>query len=99
MTPLSFLLRARRLVPRSLLGRSLLIILVPLVLLQAVALRLFYGNHLDVVSRRLTGAVAGEIAFVLEELRQRPDAADRDALIRRARENFGLEFRLGVAGR
>ena len=41
--------------PRSLLGRSLLMILLPLVLLQAVALQIFYGSHLDIVSRRLSG--------------------------------------------
>ena len=44
---------ARRVLPRSLLGRSLLMMLLPLMLLQAVALQLFYGSHLDVVSRRL----------------------------------------------
>ncbi len=44
----------RKVLPRSLLGRSLLMILLPLVLLQAVALQIFYGSHLDVVSRRLT---------------------------------------------
>ena len=51
MTPLDRGLR--RLVPRGLLGRSLLIILVPLLLLQAIALQVFYGSHLDVISRRL----------------------------------------------
>ncbi len=49
----------RKVLPRSLLGRSLLMILLPLVLLQAVALQIFYGSHLDVVSRRLTSARGG----------------------------------------
>ena len=49
--------------PRSLLGRSLLMILMPLVLLQAVALQIFYGSHLDLVFARLSGGVAGEIAI------------------------------------
>ena len=31
--------------PRSLLGRTLLIMLVPLVVVQAVALQMFYGSH------------------------------------------------------
>ena len=56
----------RYLVPRGLLGRALLIILVPLVALQIIALFLFYGSHLDVISRRLAGAVAGDIAMVVE---------------------------------
>ena len=68
--------------PRSLLGRSLLMILVPLVLLQAVALQMFYGSHLDIVSRRLSGGVAGEMAYTLELMRRYPDAADRDWILR-----------------
>ena len=54
--------------PRSLLGRSLLIILVPLIVVQAVALLIFYGSHLDLISRRLSGAVAGEIAQTIRLL-------------------------------
>ena len=68
----------KRLVPRSLLGRSLLIILLPLVILQAVALQIFYGSHLDIVSRRLSGAVAGEIASVLDLMRRYPGPRQRD---------------------
>ena len=62
----------RRLLPRSLLARSVLIILVPMLILQAVALQLFYGGHLDVISRRLTGGVAGDVAFVAELVRREP---------------------------
>ena len=43
----------KRVLPRSLLGRSLLMILIPLVLLQAVALQVYYGGHLNLVYRRL----------------------------------------------
>jgi two-component system, OmpR family, osmolarity sensor histidine kinase EnvZ len=45
--------------PRSLLGRSLLMILLPLILLEEVALQLFYGSNLDFSSRRLSSAAAG----------------------------------------
>ena len=31
-----------------------------------MALQLFYGSHLDVISRRLAGAVAGDVAMVVE---------------------------------
>jgi two-component system osmolarity sensor histidine kinase EnvZ len=80
----------RRILPRSLLGRSLLMILLPLVLLQAVALQIFYGSHLDVVSRRLSGAVAGELAFTLDAMRQFPGEANRDWILASARRQFGL---------
>lgn len=78
----------RKALPRSLLGRSLLMILLPLILLQAVALQLFYGSHLDVVSRRLTGNVAGELAYTLDLLDRYPD--DEDWILRMARDRFDL---------
>ena len=53
----------KRFMPKSLLGRSLLMILIPLVALQAVTFQMFYGSHLDIVSRRLSAAIAGEIAL------------------------------------
>ncbi|WP_037300056.1 ATP-binding protein [Rubritepida flocculans] len=56
--------RISALLPRGLLARTLIILLVPMVVLQAVALQLFYGGQLDVISRRLTGALAGDIGFV-----------------------------------
>ena len=42
-------LTLRALAPRGMLGRTLLIVLIPLVILQAVALWIFYGSHLDVI--------------------------------------------------
>ena len=82
----------RRVLPRSLLGRSLLMILVPLVLLQAVALQIFYGSHLDVVSRRLSSAVVGEVAYTLEMLRRYPDAADHAWILSKANSEFDLHM-------
>ncbi len=84
----------RRVVPRSLLGRSLLIILVPLVLLEAVALQIFYGSHLGVVSRRFAAAVAGEVAATVELLRRTPDARERDWVLAFAADKFGMAMRL-----
>src|ERR1700693_5908895 len=82
----------RKVLPRSLLGRSLLMILVPLVLLQAVALQIFYGSHLDIVSRRLASAVGGDIAYTLEMLRRYPDAADRAWILGKAGTEFDLDM-------
>src|SRR5579859_3178822 len=84
----------RKVLPRSLLGRSLLIILLPLVLLQAVALQIFYGSHLEVVSRRFAGGVAGEIGYTLDLLHRFPDPADRDWILREARDQFDFDIAL-----
>lgn len=62
----------RKILPRGLFGRSLLIVLVPMVVLQAVALQIFYGSHLDELSRRLAGAVAGEIGFMIGQMERDP---------------------------
>ncbi len=89
----------RRVLPRSLLGRSLLIILIPLLATEGIALQLFYGSHLDVVSRRLSAAVAGEIADTLDGLDRASDAAARDRIIARARQHFDLEMRFEPGAR
>jgi two-component system osmolarity sensor histidine kinase EnvZ len=80
----------RLLMPRGLLGRSLLIILLPLLILQGVALQIFYGSHLDVISRRLAAAVAGEIAFVAELMQRDPSAENRALLFREVAWRFDM---------
>jgi two-component system osmolarity sensor histidine kinase EnvZ len=72
----------KRFLPRSLLGRSVLIIVMPLILLQAVALQIFYGTHWEVVSRRLAAAVAGDVAIAVATLGRYPDEEDLDWLAR-----------------
>ncbi|MCW3476019.1 ATP-binding protein [Rhodovastum sp. RN2-1] len=84
----------KRFLPRSLLGRTLLIVLVPLVVVQAVALQIFYGSHLDVVSRRLSASVAGEIATTVELLQRLPGEADRAWVLQNAWEQYELAMRL-----
>jgi two-component system, OmpR family, osmolarity sensor histidine kinase EnvZ len=71
----------KRLMPHSLLGRSLLIILVPLVVLQAVAFTMFYGSYLDLVSRRLSFAIAGEVAQSIELMHRFPGSENRDWIL------------------
>jgi two-component system osmolarity sensor histidine kinase EnvZ len=102
VTPLD--LGLRRLVPRGLLGRALLIILVPLLILQAIALQLFYGSHLDVISRRLAAGVAGDIAMVVGLLERETQAEDRSWIFREAAWRLDLSLaheagaRLAVTG-
>jgi two-component system osmolarity sensor histidine kinase EnvZ len=84
----------KRFMPRTLLGRTLLIMLVPLVVVQAVALQLFYGSHLGLVSRRLSDSIAGEIAATMALMQQYPDPAERDWILDLARQQFLLGIRL-----
>lgn len=88
----------RYLLPRGLLGRALLIILLPLLILQGVALQLFYGGHLDVISRRLAGGVAGDVGMVVELLTRHPVEAERGWIFREAawRLDLSLAFEPGA---
>src|SRR5580658_5348397 len=84
----------KRLMPKSLLGRSLLMILIPLVALQAVTFQIFYGTHLDIISRRLSAAIAGEIAFTARLMNRYPDDEDHEWILARARDRLDLEINL-----
>lgn len=88
MAPLERMLRT--LMPRGLLGRSLLIILLPLLILQGVALQIFYGSHLDVISRRLAAAVAGELSFTIELLQRDPSPENRGWVFREVAWRFDM---------
>ena len=58
----------KRVLPRTMFGRALLIIVVPLVLLQAIATWIFYDRHWAAVSWRLSAGVAGDIALLIEAM-------------------------------
>lgn len=83
----------KRFLPRSLFGRSLLILVTPVVLLQIVATYVFYEQHWDTMSRRLSGGVAGEIAMVIEVLGQDLDAESREAVLNLAARHTGIRMR------
>jgi len=69
----------RRVLPRSLFGRALLIIVTPLIVVQLVTTWFFYDRHWETITRRLAGAVAGELALVVDRLATAPDTATRQS--------------------
>jgi two-component system osmolarity sensor histidine kinase EnvZ len=71
----------KRLLPSTFLGRSVMIILTPLILLQVVSTWIFYDRHWDTITRRLAGAVAGEVNMVIESMRQFPGKENEDRVL------------------
>ncbi len=61
--------RIKRLLPQTMFGRSLLLIVLPLVLVQIIATWVFYARHWEIVSRRLSADTAGDIGMVIDGLR------------------------------
>ncbi|RZO38990.1 MAG: HAMP domain-containing protein [Rhodospirillaceae bacterium] len=81
----------KRYLPRSFLGRSIMIIVTPLILLQIVSTWIFYDRHWTLITRRLADSVAGEIGFVVDEM-GRFEAAERVIWLSRAAGDLGFYF-------
>jgi two-component system osmolarity sensor histidine kinase EnvZ len=71
----------KRFLPRGLFGRSLIIIVAPMVLLLGVVTYVFFERDLDTTTRRLARDVAGDVALLVT-LEDSTPALERDALRR-----------------
>lgn len=83
-------LNLKRILPRTLYGRALLIIVSPLILLQIVSTWIFYDRHWDTITWRLASSLAGEIAMVMDAIRRNPE--DVDTIFRSAQLTIELQM-------
>ncbi len=88
-----------RLLPRTLFGRSLLIIALPMLLLQLIVAVLFFDRIWDSTSNRVVSALGGEISYIKDQMVQAPDDATRLRIAEQASHNLGMtvETRNGTA--
>lgn len=89
----------KRLLPRGLLGRSFLIIVTPLIVLQAVTSYIFYDRHWNSVTRHLLETMAGEVAIVAHEYEREPSAAERVWLTERLWRDLDLRLTYNANGK
>ncbi|HEY1301617.1 MAG TPA: hypothetical protein VGF07_14045, partial [Stellaceae bacterium] len=82
----------KRALPRSMFGRSLLIVVMPLILLQAIATWVFYDRHWAAVSWRLSTGVAGDVALTIDAMKLAGSPAARERLLRKAAAATDLGF-------
>ena len=80
----------KHILPRSLLGRSLLIIVTPLVLLQVVSALIFFESHWNKVSLRLARGLAGDIASLIDLMDENPGPENRKWIFDLAARNMGI---------
>src|SRR3546814_15624692 len=78
----------KRFLPKTLFGRALMILVTPLVLLQIIATYIFIDRHWETITRRLTAAIAGEIALVIDQLEREPGDQARIRIFGKANKNF-----------
>ena len=85
-------MRLRNVTPKSLFGRMLAIILVPIILVQIISVFIFYERHWDSVSRHMSSNLANDLGFLIDELGPSPSNEQRALSATRARQYFGIIF-------
>ncbi|HEX2760096.1 MAG TPA: HAMP domain-containing protein, partial [Rhizomicrobium sp.] len=83
----------KRLMPRGLFGRALIIIVAPIVLLQAIISYIFFERDLDITTRRLARDVAADMAMLvaLEDNNQSP-ARERLRALAARQLDYRIQF-------
>ncbi|WP_376803717.1 ATP-binding protein [Candidatus Raskinella chloraquaticus] len=80
-----------RVTPKGLYGRSLLIIILPMVILQCVVTIAFMDRHWQAVTRRLSSMVTSNIAAIIELYEAQPAPAAFDIVRTIARDRLELQ--------
>ncbi len=84
--------------PKGLYKRSLLIVILPMVLLQTAVTFVFMQHHFDLVTRRLSEAVARDVGALADLYRQTPLGVDESFLANLAADRFRMDATILPAG-
>ncbi len=79
--------------PEGLFGRSLLIIVTPMVLLQMVVTYVFLERHWELVTNKLSTEVAREISFIIDIYETYPGPPDAPILTQTVRDTLQMPIR------
>ena len=71
----------KRNLPRSLLGRAIMIMVSPLILVQIITAFIFYDRHYDHITDNLARALASEVALVTEQMLRDQDPERRAEIL------------------
>lgn len=87
-------MRLRTYLPKTLFGRMLSIILVPMILVQVITVFVFYERHWDTVTRYMANSLASEIQLLIDEIGATPDEASLKAGLNKGATyfNFNLNY-------
>ena len=78
--------------PKGLFARALIIIIAPVVLLQALVAFVFMERHWQLVTAQLSSTVVGEIAAIVDIINSYPQDADFATITRIASDRMGLNI-------
>jgi two-component system osmolarity sensor histidine kinase EnvZ len=88
----------KRMLPNTMFGRSLLLIVMPLILVQVISAWVFYARHWETVAHRFAGDVAAEIAMLGESIRLAQTEAQVTQLMDLAASRTEINFSLDRGG-
>ena len=84
----------KRRMPTSLWGRSLLIIVLPVLVMQVAVTWAFFDMHWQTVTARLSDGLAGDIAWAAESWRDDPTPENMAVISERAERSMSLSVQL-----
>ncbi|MBW8814861.1 MAG: two-component sensor histidine kinase [Caulobacterales bacterium] len=84
----------KRRLPSTLFGRSLLIIILPVALMQIAVTYVFFDAHWQTVTSRLSEGLAGDIAWAVESYNDDPTPDSFARLSQRAEDSMSLSIAL-----
>jgi two-component system, OmpR family, osmolarity sensor histidine kinase EnvZ len=90
--------RLAEMLPKGLYRRSLLIVILPMVLLQTAVTFAFMQHHWDLVTRRLSEAVARDVGALTDLYQKLPPGESDSLLANLASERFRMDATLLPAG-
>ena len=87
----------KRYLPKGLFGRSLLIIVLPVALMQVAVTWTFFEEHWETVTARLSESVAGDVAMITELYQDQPGEFERIASTAYSTMGLSVDLREGDA--
>lgn len=84
----------KRYLPKSLFGRALLIVLVPILILQGVAAGLFVQRHYDRITGQMASAVAHELNYTINRIEEAESTEAARAALAEAADQLNMEMGL-----
>src|ERR1700722_5931940 len=82
----------KRVLPNTMFGRSLLLIVMPLILVQAISAWVFYARHWETVAHRFAADVAAEIFLVGESAKLATSDAQLNRLMTQAAAQTEISY-------
>lgn len=87
----------KKFLPKSLFGRSLLILVVPMLLTQSLMAYVFYERHWLNVTRYMSSSLGGEIAYLVGQLKDTP-ATEKSQVVKDFELATNLDVHLEKSG-